>query len=301
MQNQNGTKIKTKAGFIAVVGRPNVGKSSLLNYLVGDKIALVSHKANATRKRMNIIVMYENAQLIFVDTPGIHHQEKLLNQYMLGEAIKAMGDADISIFLADATDQIKYYEEFLELNKDKPHILVLSKVDKISSDEVLQSISKYQKYQNIYSALVPISINKGIGEIELLNAIKTILPLSPYFFDTDIMTNEHVRDIYKEFIRESIFENLSEEIPYESDVLVISIKESDKIDKIEAQIIVEKSSQKGMIIGKGGQSIKRVGMAARKKIEIFSGIKCFLKLNVVVKKGWSKDAQSLEKIGYRIN
>ena len=203
----------TKAGFIAVVGRPNVGKSSLLNHLVGEKIALVSHKANATRKRLNIIVMFEDAQMIFVDTPGIHHQEKLLNKFMLEEAIKAIGDSDLSIFLADATDQLKYYEEFLELNKNKPHILVLTKTDKLSKGELLKKIDAYSVYQDRYANLVPISIKKGEGEDELLKTIKELLPESPYFYDPEIMTTEQIKDIYKEMIRESIFENLSEEIP----------------------------------------------------------------------------------------
>lgn len=291
---------ETKAGFIAVVGRPNVGKSSLLNHLVGEKIALVSHKANATRKRLNIIVMYEDAQMIFVDTPGIHHQEKLLNKFMLEEAMKAIGDSDMTLFLADALDQLKYYEEFLELNGDKPHILVITKTDKVSKGELLKRIDEYKKYQDRYAYLVPISIKKGEGEEELLSSIKAMLPESPYFYDTEIMTTDQVKDIYKEMIRESIFENLSDEIPYESDVLVEKFEEGFELEKVYAQIIVEKSSQKGMIIGKGGATIKRVGINARKKIENFSGKQLFLKLEVVVKKGWSKDEKNLQLMGYNI-
>ena len=293
------SKDSTRSGFVAVVGRPNSGKSSLLNFLAREKIAMVSHKANATRKRLNIIIVHKNAQIIFVDTPGLHHKEKLLNQFMLQEALKAMGDSDLIIFLADVRDSLDEYEKFLELS-DKDHILVITKMDMLSNDKGFEQIAQYQKYQDRYKALIPFSITKGFGEYDLLDVISQNLPLSPFFYDSDISTTEQYKDLYKELIRESIFENLSDEIPYESDVVIKKVDENQDIEHIIAQIVVEKESQKGMIIGKGGATIKRVGIVARKKIEELTREQVFLKLSVVVKKGWSKNKKNLEEMGYRI-
>ena len=293
------SEVKTKAGFVAVLGRPNAGKSSLLNYLVGEDLALVSSKENATRKRMNIIVMHQNSQIIFVDTPGLHESEKLLNQFMLEEAIKALGDSDLAIFLAPVTDSIKDYEKFLELNKKNlPHILVLTKIDLVSNEKLLKKISEYQKFQDKFLELVPFSIKKGGSVEELLSTISKYLPTSPYYYDPQFLTTSNIKDIYKEYIREAIFEKTAKEIPYNSDVVIERVKQEDFIDKVFAKIIVNTNSQKAIIIGKNGESLKRIGKMARKKIEALSGKKAFLKLHVVVKKGWDKDKKSLSKLGY---
>ena len=290
-----------KTGYVSVVGRPNAGKSSLLNWLVGEKIAMVSHKANATRKRANIIVMHEDNQIIFIDTPGLHEKEKLLNQFMLDEALKAMGDCDLILFLAPVTDKIDYYEDFLAKNKkNTKHILLITKTDFVSKDELLQKISLYDKYRDRYESIIPVSIKKGNRYQDILDEVIKYLPTHPYLFDTEILTTEHLRDIYKEFIRESIFENLSDEIPYESDVLIEKIEEKPNIDVIKAMIIVEKPSQKGMVIGKGASAIKRIGQDARKKIQKLSRKKCYLELFVSIKKGWSKNKQFLKEIGYEV-
>ena len=290
-----------KAGFVAVVGRPNSGKSSLLNWLIGEKLALVSHKANATRKRMNFIVMHKNAQLIFVDTPGIHQKERLLNQFMLEEAIKAIGDCDLILFLASVKDDVKEYEEFLKLNKkDTPHIVLLTKMDLVSKDKLLQKLDEYKKYQDKYLEIIPISIKKGTKQNELLDKIVKYIPNHPYLYDPELLTTENTKEIYKEYIRESLFNNLSDEIPYLSDVVVERVEELPDIEKIYAKIITEKQSQKGMIIGKGGSAIKRIGIEARKNIENLCQKKVFLKLDVVVKPGWSKDKKALSDIGYRV-
>ncbi len=289
-----------KSGFIAVVGRPNSGKSTLLNYLVGEKLAMVSKKAQATRKRMNIIVMHKGNQLIFIDTPGIHKKERLINEFMLEEALKAMGDSDLILFLTPVTDTLKEYEKFLNLKESKraKHIIVLTKIDHVSQSKILEKLSEYQKYQNKFEAIIPFSVNKKVGKDALLDEIVKHLPPSPPFYDTDIITTDNIRDIYKELIRESIFENLSDEIPYESDVTIEKIDESDKIDKVYATIIVEKATQKGIIVGSRGLSIKRVGKFARKQLELFSGKKIYLDLHVSVKKGWSKSRAGLEEQGY---
>ena len=289
--------METKAGFVALVGRPNAGKSSLMNWLLGEKIAIVSKKANATRKRVNAIVMHENNQIILVDTPGIHYREKLLNQFMLEEALKAIGDSDLNIFLSPVQDDTKHYEDFLT-KSNTPHILVLTKTDEVSNDKLLTTIAAFQKFSDKFLELVPISINKNINREVLLNMISKYLPTSPFLYDPENITTEYIRDIYKEFIREAIFEETSDELPYESDVIIDKIEEDGKIEKIFATIIVEKQSQKNMLIGQGGSTIKRIGINSRKKIEFLSGETVFLKLFVSVRKGWSKNKKSLEKIGY---
>ncbi len=289
-----------RAGFVAVVGRPNAGQSTLLNKLAGEKLAIVSKKAQATRKRMNIIVMHENAQIVFVDTPGLHEKERLLNQFMLEEAIKAIGDADLILFIAPISDSTEEYERFLKRieKKNTPHILVLSKIDRASNDEILAKIAQYQRYQDRFKALIPYSATKGIGDQELLDEIVKHLPRHPWFFDPEILTTENIRDIYKEMIREALFEKLSDEIPYESDVIIDRVEEGETIDRVYAEIITEKESQKRMIIGKGAQSIKRVGTYARRLMERFSGKRVFLDLHVTVHKGWSRDKKRLKDIGY---
>ena len=292
----------TKCGYVSVVGRPNAGKSSLLNWLVGEKIAMVSHKANATRRRSNIIVMHEDDQIVFVDTPGIHETEKLLNQFMLDEALKAMGDCDLILFLAPVTDSLKYYEDFLEKNKkNTKHILLLTKIDFVNNDELMLKLKEYEKYSDKYEAMIPISIRKATKKSDILDVVVKYLPEHPYLFDPEIMTTEHLRDLYKEFIRESIFENISDEIPYEADVMINKIEEKPNVDVIRATIIVQKDSQKGMIIGQQATAIKRIGKAARIKIEKLSGKKCFLELFVSVKKNWTKNKDALKSMGYDID
>jgi GTP-binding protein Era len=294
-------EMEQKAGFVAVVGRPNSGKSSLLNWLIGEKLALVSHKANATRKRMNFIVMHKNAQIIFVDTPGIHQKERLLNQFMLEEAIKAIGDCDLVLFLASVKDDLKEYEEFLRLNKkNRPHIVLLTKIDLVSKERLLQKLGEYQKFQDRYLEIVPISIKKGTKQSDLLDIVAKYLPNHPYLYDPEILTTENLKEIYKEYIREAVFNNLSDEIPYLSDVIVERVEELPDMEKVYAKIVTEKRSQKGIIIGKGGSAIKRIGIEARRNIEKLSQKRVFLKLEVEVKHGWSKDKKKLLDIGYRV-
>ncbi|MCF6172861.1 MAG: GTPase Era [Campylobacteraceae bacterium] len=296
MENQ-----EIKSGFVAVVGRPNAGKSSLLNWLVDEKIAMVSHKANATRRRSKIIALHKNTQIIFIDTPGIHEKERLLNKFMLEEALKAMGDCDLILFLAPITDKLDFYLDFLEKNKkNTPHIILLTKTDMVSQKQVLDKLQQYSKYQDKFVALIPTSIKKGISRDYLLEEISKHIPVHPYLYDKEILTTESMRDIYKEYIRESIFENTSEEIPYFADVLLESVEEKDDIDIINANIIVEKKSQKGIVIGNNGKTLKRIGSYARYKIEKLANKKVFLKIFVTIKPGWSQNRDILKKIGYII-
>lgn len=288
----------SKAGFAAIIGRPNAGKSTLLNALLGEKIAMVSQKANATRRRLNAIVMHGEDQLIFVDTPGLHEKERQLHRFMLEEALKAIGDCDVIVYLAPAADSVKHYERFLELSGGKKHIIALSKIDQVSQGELLKRISEYNAFSERFEALIPVSVTKSIGLEDLKETIAKALPESPYLFDPEDLTDERLRDIFKEFIRESIFEKVSDEIPYGTDVVIDKIDESDAIDHIRATIIVEKESQKGIMIGKGGTTIKRIGKLARGKIEKLSGRKAFLDLFVSVKPNWTNDRKSLEDLGY---
>lgn len=289
----------SKAGFVALIGRPNAGKSTLMNWILGEKIALVSQKANATRKRSNAIVMHRDDQIIFVDTPGLHQAEKMLNQFMLEEALKAIGDCDLVVYLAPASDKTSHYQKFLELNSQKrKHIVVLSKIDQVSQGDLLKKIGEYNQFSDHFEALIPLSVTKNVGKEDLLNVIVKHLETSPYLFDPEDLTTEKMRDIYKEFIREAIFDNISDEIPYESDVIIDKIEEEEHRETIRATIVVEKESQKGIIIGKGGSAIKRIGKNARDKIEKLSGKPVYLDLFVSVKKGWSTDKQFLNDLGY---
>ncbi len=286
-----------KTGFISVVGRPNAGKSSLINALIKSKLSMVSKKANATRKRTINIHMHKKHQLIFVDTPGLHETERLLNQFMLEEALKAMGDCDLVLFLAPASDKLDEYEKFLKLYDKKPHILVLTKTDTVKNEEILAKISQYQVHQDRFKALIPLSVKRQ-NELDMLcDEIVKLLPAHPYMYDPDMLTTQNLREIFKEYIREAIFENTSEEIPYFADVIVNDVKEED-IVRVDASIVVEKGSQKGIMIGKGGATLKRIGRDARVLMERMIENKVFLKLQVIVRANWSKNKKDLLKFGY---
>ena len=288
----------TKAGFVAILGRPNAGKSSLLNALCADHLALVSHKANATRKRLQCLVIHNNAQIIFVDTPGIHHQEKLLNTYMLGESLRALGDCDMCVFVAPISDSLAGYEEFLQLAKGRRHILALTKIDTMRHADVLARMAQYQPLAQHYEALVPLSAHNRHNLDTLLSLLAQNLPDSPALFDTEIATTENLRSLYKEMIREAIFEFMSDEIPYESDVLIKKFTESPHLDRIAADIVVCKPSQKAVMIGKNGSSIRRIGAHARKMMEDFGGKKIQLDLFVRVDSKWCKDKDKMRDFGY---
>ena len=294
------TNDDVKSGFVGVVGEPNAGKSTLLNWLVGEKIAMTSRKANATRKRLTAIVMYKDNQIILIDTPGIHEKEKLLNKYMLNEALKVLGDSDLILYIADVRKDTKGYEKFLELNTKKiPHILVLTKVDMIKDEEIAKKIEEYEKLENKdYLEIIPISSTMNINREKLLDTIVKYLPNHPYYYDPELISTENIKDIYKELIREAIFDKLQDEIPYESDVIIEKIIEKDDIDKVYAMIVTQKDTQKSMMIGKKGKKIKELGIAARKLLEQFSGKKIYLELYVKTIPNWTKNKKMLEEIGY---
>ena len=288
-----------KSGFVSIIGRTNAGKSSFLNALLNEKIAIVSHKQNATRRKINGIVMNGEDQVIFTDTPGLHESNKAINQLLINQAIKSMGDCDLIVFLAPIHDDTSDYEKFLALNPEKPHILVLTKVDESSNAKVLEKITKYQKFQDKFAALLTFSTKQPTYKKPLLDEICKLLPEHEYFYDPEFLTLTNEKEIFREFILEAIYENLSDEIPYLSDAIIKSVKEKTGITEIYASIITERDIHKSMIIGKNGETIKRIGIFARKLIQNLTNTKVFLKLDVVVKKGWSKEEKSLNQIiGY---
>ena len=288
-----------KSGFVSIIGRTNAGKSSFLNALLNEKIAIVSHKQNATRRKINGIVMNGEDQVIFTDTPGLHESNKAINQLLISQAIKSMGDCDLIVFLAPIHDDTSDYEKFLALNPEKPHILVLTKVDESSNAKVLEKITQYQKFQDKFAALLTFSTKQATYKKPLLDEICKLLPEHEYFYDPEFLTPTNEKEIFREFILEAIYENLSDEIPYLSDAIIKSVKEKTGITEIYASIITERDIHKSMIIGKNGETIKRIGIFARKLIQNLTNTKVFLKLDVVVKKGWSKEEKSLNQIiGY---
>ncbi|WP_149710063.1 GTPase Era [Campylobacter concisus] len=288
-----------KSGFVSIIGRTNAGKSSFLNALLNEKIAIVSHKQNATRRKINGIVMNGEDQIIFTDTPGLHESNKAINQLLISQAIKSMGDCDLIVFLAPIHDDTSDYEKFLALNPEKPHILVLTKVDESSNAKVLEKITKYQKFQDKFASLLTFSTKQPTYKKPLLDEICKLLPEHEYFYDPEFLTPTNEKEIFREFILEAIYENLSDEIPYLSDAIIKSVKEKTGITEIYASIITERDIHKSMIIGKNGETIKRIGIFARKLIQNLTNTKVFLKLDVVVKKGWSKEEKSLNQIiGY---
>ena len=288
-----------KSGFVSIIGRTNAGKSSFLNALLNEKIAIVSHKQNATRRKINGIVMNGEDQIIFTDTPGLHESNKAINQLLISQAIKSMGDCDLIVFLAPIHDDTSDYEKFLALNPEKPHILVLTKVDESSNAKVLEKITQHQKFQDKFAALLTFSTKQPTYKKPLLDEICKLLPEHEYFYDPEFLTPTNEKEIFREFILEAIYENLSDEIPYLSDAIIKSVKEKTGITEIYASIITERDIHKSMIIGKNGETIKRIGIFARKLIQNLTNTKVFLKLDVVVKKGWSKEEKSLNQIiGY---
>ncbi|MDR2033620.1 MAG: GTPase Era [Helicobacteraceae bacterium] len=290
--------ISSKAGFVALIGRPNAGKSSLINAMIGDRIALTSRKAGATRKRQLAIVMYENAQIIFIDTPGLDKRDGKLNEFMRREALSAIENADLSVFLADMADQTRDYENFLAIAGDKKHIVALTKSDHFNYEQRIKKLAEYQSFSDRFLAIAPISAKKKDFNA-LLFEIARNLPDHPFYYDPDELTDATMREIYAEMIREAIFDSLSDEAPYACGVEAQSFEEGATLDRISATIFAEKPSHKAMAIGKNGATIKRIGRKARIIMEQFSRKKVFLELKVVLLPNWRKQDSSLAKLGYK--
>ena len=291
-----------KSGYVAIVGAPNAGKSTLLNRMLGEKISITSKKPQTTRNRILGVVHRPGAQIVFIDTPGIFAAKDTLNLRIVDTALSALGDSDIILFVLDAANPDPASEYFLvkRLQKQKgPVVVALNKIDLIEKTDLLAMIKKWST-EYYFDVIVPISATEGTQIEELIEAMEQVLPVGPPYFPEDALTNVSERFIVAEMIRESIFRLTGEEIPYATAVTVDSFKEEkdDGLIKIEATIHLERGSQKGIIIGKDGSKIKRIGTESRKKIEHMLDARVYLKLFVRVQKNWRKDTRALRKFGY---
>ncbi len=294
---------KIKSGFISIIGWTNVGKSTLLNRLLGEKIAIVSRKPQTTRNRILGVKHTTYAQMVFLDTPGIHRAKSKLNMFMVKEATRTYGEVDIILLMVEANTPLGDRDRFVIKTLEKvetPVILVINKIDLSTRDSLLPLMYEFSKLCN-FEKIIPVSALSGEGVDELVKEVEGLLPFGPRYFPEDMITDLPERFIAAEIIREKIFNLTSQEIPYSVAVVVEDFKE--KKDKnvviIRATIHVEKPSQKGMLIGKKGRMLKEIGKLARIDIESLLGAKVYLELWVKVEKGWSKDIKALRKMGYR--
>ena len=291
-----------KSGFVAIVGRPNVGKSTLLNRILGQKIAITSNKPQTTRNRILGIHNYEGGQALFVDTPGIHKPKGKLNRYMVDQAVKACGDTDLVLFLVEANDTLGggdgYILKLLERSR-APVCLIINKIDLVAPTSLLQLIDSYSKRFE-FQEIIPISAEKGDGVDRLLAAIEPCLPEGPQFYPDDMLTDQPERFIVAEMVREKVMRRTTEEIPYGVAVKVETFEEKPEknLVVIQATIHVERDSHKKIIVGKGGQMIRKLGQDARYEIERFLGTKVYLELFVRVDKDWSQSERMLREMGY---
>jgi GTP-binding protein Era len=302
MSNIENKQSEFKSGFIAIAGAPNVGKSTLLNQMLGEKISITSKKPQTTRNRILGVLHRRSSQLAFIDTPGIHKATGTLNTRIVDTALSALVDADILLIVVDVANTDMESESYLarKLKSQKqPVVLVLNKIDLIAKSKLLTIIDKWAKTY-AFEAIIPVSAILGEQVEELLDALEALLPKGPPFFPEEAITDLSERFIVAEMIREKIFRLLGQEIPYSVAVSVDSFSEDKKgtLVKIHATIHVERASQKGMIIGKEGSKLKMIGTEARKDIERMVGAKVFLKLFVRVHKNWSKDTKALRRFGY---
>ena len=287
-----------KSGFISIIGRPNVGKSTLLNALLGEKIAIISSKPQTTRNRILGIVNQPGAQLVFMDTPGIHKPMHKMNEVMVKTALQTYKEVDVILMLVEATEQPGGGDRFIidTLSAVKtPIYLLLNKVDLIKKEALLPLIQGYSSMYK-FAEIIPVSALKN----DLGGLVETILkrlPQGPKYFPDDQLTDQPERFIVSELVREKIFELTKEEIPYSTAVVIEEMKEEPEITHVHAVIYVERDSQKGILIGKGGGMLKQIGTLARHDAEKLLGTKIFLKLLVKVKKGWREDERMLKNFG----
>ncbi len=290
-----------KAGFVNIVGNPNVGKSSLLNELVGDRISIVTSKSQTTRHRILGIVNEEDFQIIYSDTPGVLTPKYGLQASMLQFSRSALSDADILIYVTDAFDQLDKNIDFInEINRYSfPIIVVVNKIDLIDQKRLEMLVDNCK---NIFpkAEILPVSVLHKFNIEPLKKRIKELLPESPPYFDKDQLTDKPERFFVGEIIREKILLHYEKEIPYSVEVEIEKFTETEKIIHISAIIYVERDSQKGILIGQGGKALKRVGIEARKDIEAFFSKKVFLQLFVKVEKDWRNKEKKLKDFGYQI-
>ena len=292
-----------KSGFVSIVGRTNVGKSTLLNSFVGEKVAIISEKPQTTRWRIQGVRTYPEGQIVFIDTPGIHKPKYKLSQMMVKLSLQSLKDVDLILLMVDANKPFGSGDQFvinLLPKVDAPVFLLLNKIDLIKKEHLLPLIDKYQTLFS-FAEIIPISALKGDNLDRLKNKVLEYLPAGAAYFPPDYFTDQSERTVVAELIREKILSHTREELPYSTTVMVDSFKtdEDKKLIRIEAIIYVDKESHKGIIIGKDGSLLKRIGTQARQDIEKVLNSKVFLQLWVKVKKGWRQDERFLQKLGLR--
>ena len=290
-----------KSGFVTMIGRPNVGKSTLMNGLIGQKVAITSNKPQTTRNRIQTVYTDDTMQIVFVDTPGLHKSKNKLGDYMMSAAKSTINEADVILWLVEPTTLIGAGEKnIIETLKTvrTPVILVVNKIDTVKKDELLQVIDCYRK-QLDFAEVVPVSALKADNFATLLECIKKYLPYGPFFYDKDTLTDQPERQIVAELIREKALRCLSDEIPHGIAVCIDTMKFEKKIVEIEATIVCERDSHKGIIIGKGGQMLKKIGSQARFDIEKMLGKQVNLKLWIKVKKDWRDSDFMLKNFGFQ--
>ncbi len=289
-----------KSGFVSIIGRPNVGKSTLINRLVGEKIAIISSKPQTTRNNILGILTDENMQIVFTDTPGIHEPTSKLAELMVKNATEAMHDTDAILFLVEPIANVGRTEQKIieGLKKQKaPVILVINKIDTVKKDILLEVIAKYTEMYD-FSAVVPISAMRKNGVDTLLDEIIPLIPDGPQFFPEDMVTDQPERQIAAEIIREKLLRSLDKEVPHGIAIEIFSMKDSRDKLSIEANIYCEKQSHKGIIIGKGGAMLKKISTMARSDCEKFMGTKVYLTTWVKVKENWRDSDFLVRNFGY---
>ncbi len=290
-----------KSGFVTLIGRPNVGKSTLMNYLIGQKIAITSNKPQTTRNRIQTVLTTKKGQIVFVDTPGIHKAKNKLGEYMVNVAESTLNEVDVVLWLVEPTTFIGAGEKHIAKQLERvntPVVLVINKIDSVKGEEVFSSI---QAYKDIYdfAEIVPVSARSGNNTEELLDVVMKYLPYGPQFYDEDTITDQPERQIVAELIREKALHALEEEIPHGIAVAIDRMKRRGKIIHIDATIICERDSHKGIIIGKQGNMLKKIGSTARFEIEKMLECQVNLKLWVKVKKDWRDSEYLMKNFGYR--
>ena len=290
------------SGYVAIIGRPNVGKSTLLNRILGQKIAITSSKPQTTRNRILGIHNFPGGQVLFVDTPGIHKAKGKLNRFMVDQAVGACSDVDLILFLIEADDSPGGGDEYILKLLDKssvPVFLIINKIDLVKPPKLLSLIQQYtERFE--FAQVIPVSAKSGNGVPEMLQVIEPYLPQGPQYYPGDMLTDQPERFIVAELVREKIMRRTSEEIPYGVGVQVDTFEEKPEknLVVIQATIHVERDSHKKIIVGKGGHMIRTVGQEARKDVERLLGTRVFLELFVRVDKDWSQNERMLRELGY---
>lgn len=292
-----------KSGYVAVVGRPNVGKSTMLNRIIGEKLSAISDKPQTTRNKIQMIYTDEKMQVIFLDTPGIQTPKNKLGNYMLNVSESSLRESDVITYIVDTSEEIGRLDTYIietlkKLNDEVPIILLINKIDELEKEKLLPLISMYSKL-NLFKEIIPVSALKGDGINIYMDEVYELLEEGPMYFPDDMITDMPEKFIVSEIIREKALLNLEEEVPHGVAVSIDTFKEKDKLIEIDATIYVERDSHKGIIIGRNGSMLKKIGTSARLELEKFLGKRVVLNLWVKVEKNWREKDAKVKYFGYK--